>query len=406
MIPRACRTCGEPLQEPGGPGCACRAGGSKGGAEAGAGGARRRERPLVRPYVMKAPGPAGGRDGDEGDGTGAPPAPRGGGATPEGPGGVPPRAGGRGGPGATADGQGEGPGAAGTPVSGPGGTPGPGGPFPGTPPGDATAVLPYGPVGAAPEGPADADLGLFADDPDAARGVRDAYDADDLRGPYDPRRRRARLAARRRRRLTLALTVGGVVAALSVGLLGTGLFSGDGDDDRALPKPDTLTAVPTAGGTKPGPDDSRSGAPTDSAESEDTAEPSATASDGSGTGPGDPDGAPTGHTEAGQVTAAPPDSDPDPGPSGPGDPTSGNTPDAPDPPPTLRQGDSGPEVVEMQKRLIEAGFDFLVNTEGNFDYFTTRAVRDFQRDHDVEGDDRGVYGPATRRALEAITKEP
>ncbi|WP_222435081.1 hypothetical protein, partial [Bacillus pumilus] len=82
------------------------------------------------------------------------------------------------------------------------------------------------------------DLGLFADDPAAARGPPDPYDADNAayadtpydrapagpRGPYDPRRPRDRLAARRRRRLTLVLTVGGVVAALSVGLLGSGLF--------------------------------------------------------------------------------------------------------------------------------------------------------------------------------------
>lgn len=361
MIPRACRTCGEPLQERGGRGCAC---GAEGGVEASAGEAPEQERPLLRPYVMKAPGPVGGWDGD-GDGDE-------GGGTPEGH--------------------------------------GPGGPAPDStlaaP--DSTLAAPYGPIGAAPEGPADADLGLFADDPAAKRAARDPYDADDPRDPYDPRRRGDRLAARRRRRMTLVLTVGGVVAALSVGLLGSGLFSDDGEDDRAVPKPDTITAVPTGGGTKPGPEDTRSGAPTAPADGEDPAEPSAASSDRAGAGEGDPDEAATERAEAGTVTAAPPGS----GTTAPGDdPTSGTTApggrDEPAPPPALREGDSGPEVLELQKRLIEAGYNYLPgNRDGTYDFWTSRAVQRFQSDNDVEGDERGVYGPATRRVLESMTKEP
>lgn len=415
MIPRACRTCGEPLQESGGPGCGCGTdgvggAGGAGGAESGA-----RERPLVRPYVMKAPGPVGGWDDGEGDGPGGPP-PHGA----AGPDGGPPDAGGPGPDpvayGATAGGA---PGSApGTPGSVPGAPGGPGGPLPGSPPADGAPAAPYGPIGAAPEGPADADLGLFADGPAAARGAsRDAYDdydANDADGPGDPygaHRSRGRLAARRRRRLTLVLTVGGVVAALSVGLLGSGLFSGDGDEDRAVPKPDTITAVPTGGGTRPGPDDSHSGAPSAPADGDDPAEPSPTGSGGTGTEAGDPDGAPTGRTEAGQVTAAPPDSDTGSGadPTAPGGPTPGTTPDdgdTPAPPPTLREGDTGPEVVEMQKRLIEADYNLLGGTDGEFDFFTRKAVERFQRDNDIEGDASGVYGPATRRALESMTEEP
>ncbi|AKH82179.1 hypothetical protein AA958_07970 [Streptomyces sp. CNQ-509] len=376
MIPRACRTCGEPPREDGGRGCACGAeSGAEDGAEAGTEGRREPDRPLLRPYVMKAPGPVGGWDGE----------------------------------GAGAGGAAEGYGTEAAPPHG--GTPegyGPGAPSPdgslAAP--DSTFAAPYGPIGAAPEGPADADLGLFADDPAAPRAARDPYDADDPRDPYDPRRRGDRLAARRRRRLTLVLTVGGVVAALSVGLLGSGLFSDDGADDRALPKPDTITAVPTGGGTKPGPDDAHSGAPTAPADGDDPAEPSAGESDRTGSASAGPDDAPTERTEAGQVTAAPPDS----GPSTPGDPDPGTTPEDPDPPPpppTLREGDTGPEVVELQKRLIDAGYDnFLSDADGQYGFFTRRGVERFQRDNDIDGDERGVYGPETRRALESMTKEP
>ncbi|WP_326795642.1 peptidoglycan-binding protein [Streptomyces sp. NBC_01808] len=357
MIPRACRTCGEPPREDGGRGCACGAeSGAEDGVEASAGGPPGRERPLLRPYVMKAPGPVGGWDGD-GDGN-----------------------------------EGAGP---------------PEGHGPVAPAPDSTVAASYGPIGAAPEGPADADLGLFADDPAAPRAARDPYHADDPRDPYDPGRRGDRLAARRRRRLTLVLTVGGVLAALSVGLLGSGLFSDDGEDDRAVPKPDTITAVPTGGGTKPGPDDAHSGAPTAPADGDDPAEPSATASDRTGSASADPDGAPAERTEAGQVTAAPPDSGSDP--TTPADPDPGTTPEDPDPPPpppTLREGDKGPEVVELQKRLIDAGYDKFLDSDGEYGFFTGQAVEGFQRDNDIDGDERGVYGPQTRRALESMTKEP
>jgi hypothetical protein len=198
--------------------------------------------------------------------------------------------------------------------------------------------------------------------------------------------------------VTLVLTVGGVVAALSVGLLGSGLFTDDGGDDRAVPKPDTITAVPTGGDTEPGPEDTHS-AP--SASGEDDAEPSASTTDQTGTEAGDPGEGPTRRSEAGQVTAAPPAADPteadDPTPGG------GNT---PAPPPTLRDGDSGPEVVELQKRLIEAGYNGLRDTDGEYNFFLGEEVARFQFDNGITSDERAVYGPATRRALESMTKEP
>ncbi|MFW6690159.1 peptidoglycan-binding protein [Streptomyces sp. MAR4 CNX-425] len=265
------------------------------------------------------------------------------------------------------------------------------------------------PVGAAPGGPADADLGLFADD----RAARDPYDTGGLRHrhrpPDHPRHPRA---VRRRRRMALVLTVGGVVAALSVGLLGSGLFTDDGGGDRAVPRPDTITAVPTGGGTKPAPEESHGDGTSASPEDGDGegdgdgAGPSATASGSPGTGADDPGAETTRRSEAGQVTAAPPAADP----TDADDPTSGTTPggrDEPAPPPTLREGDSGDEVVELQKRLNEAGYDrFFRDPEGEYGFITREEVEDFQQSEDIEGDEPGVYGPATRRALESMTKEP
>ncbi|NGN69880.1 peptidoglycan-binding protein, partial [Streptomyces sp. A7024] len=72
-------------------------------------------------------------------------------------------------------------------------------------------------------------------------------------------------------------------------------------------------------------------------------------------------------------------------------------------PPTLRVGDSGPEVVELQKRLLETGTYPLGDTDGNFDEKVRNAVRTYQFTRGIDEDERGVYGPATRRALESET---
>ncbi|WP_329493525.1 peptidoglycan-binding domain-containing protein [Kitasatospora herbaricolor] len=75
-------------------------------------------------------------------------------------------------------------------------------------------------------------------------------------------------------------------------------------------------------------------------------------------------------------------------------------------PPTraLRLGDSGPEVVRLQKLLVRAACAPAdsVFERGRFDPATERALVNFQRAADVRGDERAlaVYGPRTRAALE------
>ena len=76
-------------------------------------------------------------------------------------------------------------------------------------------------------------------------------------------------------------------------------------------------------------------------------------------------------------------------------------------PPVLRNGDSGPEVVELQKRLRQVPFIyFLGSTDGKYDDDVENAVRTYQDDYDVKGDPAGVYGPNTRKSLESRTDEP
>lgn len=65
--------------------------------------------------------------------------------------------------------------------------------------------------------------------------------------------------------------------------------------------------------------------------------------------------------------------------------------------PTLRRGDRGDAVVELQRELSAAGF--RVQTDGDFGPHTEEAVDAFQRRHGLVPD--GVVGPLTWAALRA-----
>ncbi|MFD6967332.1 peptidoglycan-binding protein [Streptomyces sp. NPDC059949] len=66
---------------------------------------------------------------------------------------------------------------------------------------------------------------------------------------------------------------------------------------------------------------------------------------------------------------------------------------------TLRMGDSGPEVRSLQEMLHGQGFTY-VSVTGVYDAQTKRGVSQLQRDRSIKGDPPGVYGPATRAAME------
>ncbi|MEU0970268.1 peptidoglycan-binding protein [Streptomyces sp. NPDC005917] len=71
---------------------------------------------------------------------------------------------------------------------------------------------------------------------------------------------------------------------------------------------------------------------------------------------------------------------------------------------TLRQGDAGPEVVDLEQRLLRVPDVYRDgSTGGTYDAALTAAVERFQIWYGISGDERGVYGDDTRRALESRT---
>ncbi|GAA2279194.1 hypothetical protein GCM10010234_14820 [Streptomyces hawaiiensis] len=96
------------------------------------------------------------------------------------------------------------------------------------------------------------------------------------------------------------------------------------------------------------------------------------------------------------------------------DPTPTPTPTPPTPPAaapvdpdgagTLREGASGPEVTELQQRLLRIPDVYRDgSTSGRYDPTLTAAVARFQLWYGIRGDETGVYGNDTRAALESRT---
>ncbi|WP_435841073.1 peptidoglycan-binding protein [Streptomyces fagopyri] len=71
---------------------------------------------------------------------------------------------------------------------------------------------------------------------------------------------------------------------------------------------------------------------------------------------------------------------------------------------TLREGDSGPEVAALQRRLLRVPDVYAGgSTDGGYDATLTAAVARFQLWYGIRGDETGVYGDDTRAALESRT---
>ncbi|MFE9400779.1 peptidoglycan-binding protein [Streptomyces sp. NPDC006530] len=212
-----------------------------------------------------------------------------------------------------------------------------------------------------------------------------------LRGNHSAPQDGAR-APRRRRRL-IALTSGAAAAVvIAAAAFASTLFADDATPKRALPDA-ADTGLPYSGGDSVPP-----GTPSAAASPTKKASPSRSASARP---------SPTPSPSASRAASPTPSKHaPSPSASAPGPSASPEgKPLAPPPSTTLRRGDSGPGVLELQRRLAQLGL-YNGNTDGNFGSRTERAVRDFQSYMGVSQDPAGVYGPPTRQALESMTDQP
>ncbi|MER6218988.1 peptidoglycan-binding domain-containing protein [Streptomyces sp900105755] len=73
--------------------------------------------------------------------------------------------------------------------------------------------------------------------------------------------------------------------------------------------------------------------------------------------------------------------------------------------PVLRPGDTGAEVTELQQRLAQLNL-YTGRPDGHYDRTTEDAVRTYQLARGILTDQSGVYGTATRAALESETTKP
>lgn len=71
---------------------------------------------------------------------------------------------------------------------------------------------------------------------------------------------------------------------------------------------------------------------------------------------------------------------------------------------TLREGDSGAQVTELEQRLLRIPNVYENgSTSGQYDATLTAAVARFQLWYGIRGDENGVYGDDTRKDLESRT---
>ncbi|MFF1301474.1 peptidoglycan-binding protein [Streptomyces sp. NPDC058307] len=196
----------------------------------------------------------------------------------------------------------------------------------------------------------------------------------------------------RGRRNLIVTGAGAAVAVLVTGGFVGGLFTYDGPSRdgsvaggvrAGVPEAPPSPSAPSVTASSPTATSTRSSAPpslSPSAESSDSASPTGTT-----TPTTTPVGTPS---SAAAITTV-----------GPGPTVSSGL------PPVLRLGAQGPEVVELQLRLRQIDL-YDGDADGDFDQQVESAVRSYQATRFVLKDEPGVYGGATRTALESETSQP
>jgi hypothetical protein len=260
------------------------------------------------------------------------------------------------------------------------------------------------------------------------------------------RRDRRGDGARRRRPAAAALAAAGVVGALSAGALVQHAFSGGnaskgggggnrGDvglssEDRALPE--QPSKLPTHDGSAANSRHHESGKPSKNPSHAGVSPASSAARDDSERGTHTQSGAAAPSTSRSRGTGHPVPSSPSPGaPSGPSSPGSATAPvpggvpqggygggygyphevghsegypDQRSSGTTLREGDSGPQVAELERRLKQAGaLPQYAPEDGVYSSRVRAAVLQYQASRTIQGDPYGEYGSSTRQALESET---
>ncbi|MFG2362631.1 peptidoglycan-binding protein [Streptomyces mirabilis] len=224
--------------------------------------------------------------------------------------------------------------------------------------------------------------------------------------PYPPAASFPEEPPRRRRRTALLAVTGAAVAVVAAAGFASGLFSYDAPArDRALPD-DVRASVPdsTPTPTSPSPtprSGSGSGSGSGSAASPTTTTKTTTAPSPSPSGSPSPSASAT----RSQPPTPSPSSTPTPTPTAaaslaPGEGSTGDQPAQ-----TLRRGDRGDEVTELQLRLRQLSL-YTGKADGTFSGQVEDAVRRYQWARGITGDKSGVYGAATRTSLEGETRTP
>jgi Putative peptidoglycan binding domain len=204
---------------------------------------------------------------------------------------------------------------------------------------------------------------------------------------------------RSRRKAGLAALGAAVAVAAIAAAAGTGVFGGSGNSSASGSAAATTAEMALPG--EPGgaaPSSAVATASTATASAAASARPDARTEAGGGSGAPSPSsasdavtGSPSSPRAAGSTAAG------SPSPPGLGTPVGA---------PVLREGDTGPQVVELQNRLSQLLLGYLGSADGIYDSGVKNAVARFQRGHGITADPSGVYGAATRLALESMTKTP